>query len=78
MGTDHLSRALRVSRAGPPLAGSVPGAGSPWPRTANAAMDEICAQYTDAELDLLAGFLRQTAEAGRAATEDLAARRSPQ
>jgi DNA-binding MarR family transcriptional regulator len=38
----------------------------------NASMDEICAGYTGAELELLAGFLRRTAAAGRAATGELA------
>jgi DNA-binding MarR family transcriptional regulator len=38
----------------------------------NAAMDQICAQYSAGELDLLAGFLRQVAEAGRAAAQQLA------
>ncbi len=37
----------------------------------NAAMDEICADYDDSELELLAGFLRRTANAGRAAAEKL-------
>jgi hypothetical protein len=35
-------------------------------------MDQICAGYTDTELELLAGFLRRTAGAGRAATDALA------
>jgi DNA-binding MarR family transcriptional regulator len=38
----------------------------------NASMDEICSGYTDAELDLLADFLRRTTEAGRNATNELA------
>jgi DNA-binding MarR family transcriptional regulator len=38
----------------------------------NAAMDRICAGYADDELELLAGFLRRTAEAGAAAAKDLA------
>jgi len=38
----------------------------------NTAMDEICAHYDDEELDLLIGFLRRTADAGRAAAEQLA------
>lgn len=37
----------------------------------NSAMDEILAGYSDAELELLAGFLRRTTEAGRAAADDL-------
>ncbi|HUB42093.1 MAG TPA: MarR family transcriptional regulator [Streptosporangiaceae bacterium] len=37
----------------------------------NEALDQICAQYSDAELELLAGFLRRTAEAGRTAAEKL-------
>lgn len=36
-----------------------------------AQMARICAGYTDAELELIAGFLRSTAGAGRAAAEDL-------
>ncbi len=31
----------------------------------NQAMDEVCATYTEAELDLIADFLQRTAEAGR-------------
>jgi DNA-binding MarR family transcriptional regulator len=38
----------------------------------NASMDEICAGYDDAELHLLADFLRRTTDAGRAATDELA------
>jgi hypothetical protein len=38
----------------------------------NTAMDEICAQYDDEELELLIGFLRQSADAGRGAAERLA------
>lgn len=38
----------------------------------NAALEEICAQYSDDELELLAGFLRRTAAAGRTAAEKLA------
>jgi hypothetical protein len=41
----------------------------------NAAMDQLCARYADDGLELLAGFLRDTAEAGRAAAEELAAAR---
>jgi hypothetical protein len=37
----------------------------------NTAMDEICADYDDGELELLAGFLRRTADAGRTAAEKL-------
>lgn len=37
----------------------------------NAAVAEICAGYSDAELDLLADFLHRTADAGRAAAADL-------
>jgi DNA-binding MarR family transcriptional regulator len=37
----------------------------------NTAMDQICAQYEDDDLELLAGFLRRTAEAGRTAAEKL-------
>ena len=38
----------------------------------NSAMDQIIGEYDETQLELLAGFLRQTAEAGRAAAEDLA------
>ncbi|HTX80747.1 MAG TPA: MarR family transcriptional regulator [Streptosporangiaceae bacterium] len=37
----------------------------------NTAMDEICADYDDGELELIAGFLSRTADAGRAAAEKL-------
>lgn len=39
----------------------------------NGAMDEILSGYSDAELELLRDFLHRTAEAGRAATDALAA-----
>jgi DNA-binding MarR family transcriptional regulator len=38
----------------------------------NTALDEICAEYTDAELELIADFLRRTTGAGRSAAEELA------
>jgi len=38
----------------------------------NGAMDEIIGGYDEAQLEFLAGFLRRTAEAGRAAAEELA------
>ncbi|WP_020672345.1 MarR family winged helix-turn-helix transcriptional regulator [Amycolatopsis nigrescens] len=38
----------------------------------SASMDEICAGYAPAELELLAEFLRRVADAGRGATDDLA------
>src|SRR5438093_11635069 len=37
----------------------------------NRSMDELCQAYSDEELELLAGFLRRTTDAGRDATEDL-------
>jgi DNA-binding MarR family transcriptional regulator len=37
----------------------------------NSAMDEICADYTEQDLELLAGFLRRTAGAGRTAATEL-------
>ncbi|MFJ6079885.1 MarR family transcriptional regulator [Streptomyces sp. NPDC092369] len=37
----------------------------------NSSVDRICADYDDAELALLADFLRRTADAGRLATQDL-------
>ncbi len=39
----------------------------------NSAMDEICADYRDSELDLLADFLHRATEAGRKATDELVA-----
>jgi DNA-binding MarR family transcriptional regulator len=36
------------------------------------SMDQLCAGYSDAELELFADFLRRATDAGRAATEDLA------
>ncbi len=38
----------------------------------NAAMDEICAGYDEAQLELIADFLARAAEAGRTATAKLA------
>jgi DNA-binding MarR family transcriptional regulator len=38
----------------------------------NTSMDQICAGYTDTELDLLADFLRRTTDAGHSATDQLA------
>jgi DNA-binding MarR family transcriptional regulator len=39
----------------------------------NTKIDEICAGYDESQLELLADFLRRTAEAGRSATDELAA-----
>ena len=39
----------------------------------NGSMDQICARYGDAELELLADFLSRTASAGQHATDRLAA-----
>jgi DNA-binding MarR family transcriptional regulator len=38
----------------------------------NEALDQICADYTEAELDLLTDFLRRTNAAGQDATAELA------
>ena len=38
----------------------------------NAAMDQLCAGYSDDQLELLADFLRRTTDAGRTATDELA------
>jgi DNA-binding MarR family transcriptional regulator len=38
----------------------------------NTSMDQICAEYGDPELELLADFLRRTADAGRKAADELA------
>ncbi len=38
----------------------------------NSSMDQIIGDYDESELELLAGFLRRTAEAGRAAAQELA------
>jgi DNA-binding MarR family transcriptional regulator len=35
------------------------------------SMDEVCAHYTDTELQLVAGFLRRTTRAGQQATDQL-------
>jgi DNA-binding MarR family transcriptional regulator len=37
----------------------------------NTAMDQICSEYGDKELELLAGFLRRTADASRTAAQRL-------
>ncbi|MFD0364777.1 MarR family transcriptional regulator [Nocardia sp. GCM10030253] len=37
----------------------------------NSSLDEICADYREAELELITGFLRRAVAAGRGATEDL-------
>src|SRR6185312_11752108 len=39
----------------------------------NTAMDQICAEYGDAELELLTDFLRRVANAGQRATDELTA-----
>jgi DNA-binding MarR family transcriptional regulator len=38
----------------------------------NASMDQICAGYSDDQLELLADFLRRTTDVGRSATDELA------
>jgi hypothetical protein len=38
----------------------------------NDAMDQICAGYDNEDLELLGGFLRRIADAGRTAAERLA------
>jgi hypothetical protein len=38
----------------------------------NSALDQICATYPEAELELLAGFLRRATDAGHSATGELA------
>jgi DNA-binding MarR family transcriptional regulator len=38
----------------------------------NTAIDQICAGYADTELELVADFLRRTANAGQSATDELA------
>lgn len=38
----------------------------------NTAMDRICADYTEAELELIADFLNRSTNAGRAAADELA------
>ena len=37
----------------------------------NASIDQICSGYNEAELEVLADFLRRTTSAGQAATDDL-------
>ena len=38
----------------------------------NSKLDELCAGYSDDQLELLADFLRRTTDAGRDATDELA------
>ncbi len=38
----------------------------------NTSMDQVCAEYGETELELLADFLRRTTDAGRTATDELA------
>jgi DNA-binding MarR family transcriptional regulator len=38
----------------------------------NTAVEQICADYSEAELELIAGFLRRTTGAGESATSELA------
>lgn len=38
----------------------------------NSAMDDVCAEYADADLVMIADFLLRTAKAGRFATDELA------
>lgn len=37
----------------------------------NTALEQICADYSEAELELIAGFLRRATDAGQAATVEL-------
>lgn len=37
----------------------------------NASLDDICAGYTDSQLEVVADFLHRTTDAGRTATDDL-------
>ena len=39
----------------------------------NRSLDDVCAAYTPAELELLADFLRRVTAAGRSATDELGA-----
>jgi DNA-binding MarR family transcriptional regulator len=43
----------------------------------NGRMDRICGRYTEAELDVIADFLRRTTTAGTEATDDLSRASSP-
>ncbi|QVQ51574.1 MarR family transcriptional regulator [Spiractinospora alimapuensis] len=38
----------------------------------SAAMDDLCADYTEAELELIAGFIHQVTHAGEHAADDIA------
>ena len=38
----------------------------------NASMDDVCAGYTETELEIIDDFLRRTTRAGEDATSDLA------
>ena len=62
---DRRGVLLRVERArGADLLGLYAGM--------NSALDEICAEYGEEELRLVASFLRRTADAGRIAADELA------
>jgi DNA-binding MarR family transcriptional regulator len=43
----------------------------------NTSLDDICAGYTDAQLELVADFLHRTTTAGRTATDDLSRPQDP-
>ncbi|MFG2003183.1 MarR family winged helix-turn-helix transcriptional regulator [Spirillospora sp. NPDC048911] len=43
----------------------------------NASLDQICGGYEQAELELIAGFLRRTADAGVEAVRELAGEETP-
>ena len=64
---DSSDRRAVVVRAAPGRVAEVLGLFSGM----NTAMDRICAEYDEGDLELLAGFLRRTADAGRAAARDL-------
>jgi DNA-binding MarR family transcriptional regulator len=40
-------------------------------RGMNTSLDELCAEYGDADLEMIADFLRRTSSAGQKATEEL-------
>ena len=65
---DHADRRAVLIRALPERAGELVRLYAGM----NHSMDEICAQYGSAELDVIADFLQRTASAGEAAAEKLA------
>ncbi len=71
---DQADRGRRAGQGQAEKAEQQPGRAG---RLEGADLDQLCASYTDEELDLVAGFLRRTTTAGQAATEALTSDRGP-